>query len=138
MNPEDVISEWSRVMGACPNTAIIRADGKPEMYSRFVASRVTQLGSITLDTLHAAVGVSSEAGELLDAVKKHWAYGQPLDIVNVKEELGDLFFYVTAMMIATGISFTDVLQSNVEKLEKRYPAGYTDAAAKERVDKQGD
>lgn len=37
-----------------------------------------------------ATGVSGEAGELLDAVKKSVVYKKPLDRENVVEELGDL------------------------------------------------
>ncbi len=43
--------------------------------------------------LHAAVGVSGEAGELLDAIKKTWIYEEPLDLENIIEECGDSLFY---------------------------------------------
>jgi hypothetical protein len=37
------------------------------------------LDSFTYDMLHAALGISGEAGELLDAVKKSFIYGKVLD-----------------------------------------------------------
>ena len=43
------------------------------------------------------VGVSGEAGELLDAVKKAVIYRKPLDLENVIEELGDLEFYMEGL-----------------------------------------
>jgi len=43
--------------------------------------------------LHGAIGISGEAGELLDAVKKHVFYGKPLDVNNVKEEISDVLWY---------------------------------------------
>jgi NTP pyrophosphatase (non-canonical NTP hydrolase) len=72
---------------------------------------------------------------LLDAMKKSWIYGKPLDHENVLEECGDLLFYVVAMLNSTGYTLNDAMKHNVEKLSKRYPAGYTDAAAIERADK---
>lgn len=46
------------------------------------------------NTQHMIVGMITEIGELLDAHKKHFAYGKELDMVNVKEEIGDFFWYV--------------------------------------------
>ena len=37
--------------------------------------------------LHAGIGLSTEAGEFLDALKKHIFYGKELDRVNLKEEI---------------------------------------------------
>ena len=47
--------------------------------------------------LHAALGVSGEAGELADAVKKEYIYMKPRDRKNIVEELGDLRFYIQAV-----------------------------------------
>lgn len=85
--------------------------------------------------LHAAVGVAGEAGELLDAIKKNWIYGKPLDLENVIEECGDLMFYVAALLDQYGFTFADAANANYAKLAKRYPEGYTDAAAQARADK---
>ena len=86
--------------------------------------------------LHMAVGVSGEAGELLDAIKKHVVYQKPLDIENVKEELGDLLFYMSNLMQSVGLSFEEVLQHNMDKLSVRYSSGsYSNKQAQERADK---
>lgn len=87
--------------------------------------------------LHAAIGVAGEAGELLDAVKKVWAYGKPLDLPNAIEELGDLEFYMEALRQHIGVTREEVLQANQEKLAKRYPNGvYSDLPAQSRLDKE--
>ena len=114
----------------------VYAVGEWMPYGKFVATLAKKLPSTVEDRLHAAVGISGEAGELLDAVKKNWVYNKELDSENVKEELGDLMFYITAMMLLQGITLDEVLEANVTKLEKRY-AGlqYTDAAAQTRADK---
>jgi hypothetical protein len=49
------------------------------------------------DLWHMAIGLSGEAGEILDACKKYAIYCKPLDRDNLKEELGDLFFYREGM-----------------------------------------
>ena len=85
---------------------------------------------------HAVLGIAGEAGELVDAIKKHTIYGKPLDRENVIEELGDLRFYIQAMQNVLGISEYDVLQANANKLSKRYRGlRYTDQAAIDRADK---
>lgn len=93
-----------------------------------------QTGQLRL--LHGAMGISGESGELMDAIKKHVMYNKPLDVDNVKEELGDLAWYMAIMLDQIGSSFGEVMELNHDKLEKRYPTGYTDQAAKDRADKK--
>ena len=89
--------------------------------------------------MHAAIGVSGEAGELIDAIKKHWVYGKPIDEANVLEELGDLMFYIQAMANLFNFSLQQILQGNADKLAKRYVGlKYTDEAAIARADKNGE
>ena len=86
--------------------------------------------------LHMAVGVSGEAGELLDAVKKSVVYKKPLDRENVVEELGDLRFYMAGLMNALNISEVELVEATNKKLAKRYAAGsYSNEQAQERADK---
>ena len=86
--------------------------------------------------LHMAVGISGEAGELLDAVKKAVIYQRPLDRENVVEELGDLRFYMAGLMNALNISEMELLYATNAKLARRYPqGGYSDAQAQARADK---
>jgi len=86
--------------------------------------------------LHMAVGISGEAGELLDAIKKAVIYRKPLDVENVKEECGDLLFYITGMLNSIGSNIEEVTAENVAKLSLRYQSlSYSNAAAIERNDK---
>jgi NTP pyrophosphatase (non-canonical NTP hydrolase) len=87
------------------------------------------------DALHAAFGIAGEAGEIVDAIKKPWLYGKPVDVENVKEELGDLCWYMNLLLCATGLTWDDVMQHNHDKLEKRYPSGFSEKAAQDRADK---
>lgn len=43
---------------------------------------------------HSIEGVFTEMGEIVDIFKKHSRYGKPIDVVNLKEEVGDLLWYV--------------------------------------------
>jgi len=88
--------------------------------------------------LHMAVGISGESGELLDAVKKAVIYRKPLDRINVVEELGDLEFYMEGLRQGLDISREETLEANIQKLGKRYQDGYSDKAAQDRADKQGE
>ena len=97
---------------------------------------VEELTADKAHALHMAVGISGEAGELLDAIKKHVIYGKPMDWVNVVEELGDLEFYMEGLRQLVGVTREEVLRVNVSKLGKRYSAGtYSNTAAIAREDK---
>lgn len=86
--------------------------------------------------LHMAVGVSGEAGELLDAIKKAAIYRKPLDIANVREEAGDILFYLTGLLDSLDIELDSVIAENVGKLSLRYRSlSYSNAQAIERLDK---
>lgn len=91
------------------------------------------------DLLHMAVGVSGEAGELLDAVKKAVIYNKEIDLENVIEELGDLEFYMSKIRQIVGITREEILKQNIDKLSIRYAKGkYSNDQAQERADKEGE
>lgn len=70
--------------------------------------------------LHAGIGLATEAGEVLDALKKHIFYGKPLDVVNFTEEVGDLFWYMALGCDEVGANFEDIMERNIAKLKARY------------------
>ena len=86
--------------------------------------------------MHAAIGIASEGGEILDCVKKYIIYNKDLDRDNLIEELGDMEFFMQQCRQAINVRRVEVLQKNYIKLmNKRYPNGYSDQAAQERADK---
>jgi NTP pyrophosphatase (non-canonical NTP hydrolase) len=86
--------------------------------------------------MHAILGISGEAGELLDTIKKHIVYNQPLDMENVVEELGDLEFYLEMLRQELKLNRQVILWKNESKLVKRYGKKYSDKSAKARKDKK--
>ena len=82
--------------------------------------------------LHAGIGLSTEAGEFLDALKKHIFYGKELDRVNLKEEIGDLFWYIAIACNELGVEFEPLMETNIKKLKARYGEKFTEAAAENR------
>jgi NTP pyrophosphatase (non-canonical NTP hydrolase) len=100
------------------------------------AEIVRQLTPHQAHLLHMAVGVSGEAGELLDAVKKHCMYQKPIDLNHVKEEAGDILFYLTGLLNELDLSLEDCINANKEKLSRRYASGkYSNDQAIARADK---
>jgi NTP pyrophosphatase (non-canonical NTP hydrolase) len=74
----------------------------------------------------AAFGMSAEAGEFTEVVKKIFLQGKPYteeNVFHMKRELGDLCWYLAQACIALDITFEQVLEMNYEKLSARYPEG---------------
>ena len=92
----------------------------------------------TAQTLHAAIGIAGEAGELLGGIKKHIFYSKPLDKDNIVEECGDLLYYISEILTSIDMTLDDCMILNLSKLRKRYPNGFTDHHAQQRLDKIGE
>ena len=70
--------------------------------------------------LHAGIGLATESGEFLDALKKHVFYGKGLDKVNLAEEMGDIFWYCAIIADELGFHIDDIMERNINKLKSRY------------------
>ena len=90
--------------------------------------------------LTAAVGMSAEAGEFTEIVKKILFQGKPVNqdnMFHLKRELGDIMWYFIQACIALDISPEEVIEMNIEKLKARYPGGEFDVYKSENR-KKGD
>lgn len=76
------------------------------------------------DLLHGTLGVATEAGELLDVVKKHHAYNKEIDRTNLREEIGDVLWYLALLARSLGTDLDSIAATNVAKLRARYPERY--------------
>lgn len=79
--------------------------------------------------LHAAMGLVTESAELMDALKKSTYYGKDLDIVNVKEEAGDILWYLAILFDAVGTDFETEMCRVINKLQARFPDKFTEDKA---------
>lgn len=92
--------------------------------------------------LHAAMGMSTEANEILDMLKKHIFYGKSFDVINMEEELGDSNWYQAVAIHALRLrgyhtSFEQIWDKNIRKLRSRYGKGFSEKRAMERdLDKE--
>ena len=77
----------------------------------------------------AAFGMSAEAGEFTEIVKKIILQGKPYNDANIehlKVELGDVLWYAAQACMALDVSFEEVMERNYLKLSARYPEGTFD------------
>lgn len=70
-----------------------------------------------------AMGMSCEAGEFEEIVKKMIFQGKPLDKEHLMKELGDVLWYWTNACRALNLDPYYVIEQNVKKLKARYPDG---------------
>ena len=90
--------------------------------------------------LTAALGLTAEAGEFTEVVKKIILQGKPYNEDNVfhmKRELGDICWYIAQACMALDTTFDEIIEMNVDKLKARYPGGEFDVHKSENR-KQGD
>jgi NTP pyrophosphatase (non-canonical NTP hydrolase) len=95
---------------------------------------------------HGMLGIVTEAGEMGDTIKRVVIYGAALDEPvekdggktrreNVREEIGDLLWYIAVIANNLGINLDEAAEENIAKLQKRYPEKYSDTDAMARADK---
>jgi len=82
--------------------------------------------------LNGVLGLAGEVGEVVEAVKKHVFHGHALDRQALVGELGDVLWYVARLAAAFGISLGDVAVRNLDKLQRRYPNGFSSECSRNR------
>ena len=130
----DLNSNMTQVIDTIKYIEFVRQTTSPAS-SDFTAllARMTEL-EVNNDTdvprlITAALGMSAEAGEFTEVVKKILLQGKPYDLQNqfhLKRELGDICWYLAQACMALDTTFEEVLQMNYEKLSARYPEGEFD------------
>ena len=80
------------------------------------------------------IGASCEFSEAGDSLKKYLFQGHELDKEHIAEELGDTMFYICNLSTLLDINMEEVLEKNIEKLNKRYKNGFSYKASIDRID----
>ena len=78
------------------------------------------------------MGLSGEAGEVANYLKKVVFHGHELDKGKLAEELGDCLWYLATIATTAGISLGDVAKMNATKLMARYPEGFSEDRSRNR------
>ena len=79
--------------------------------------------------LTAALGITAEAGEFTEVVKKIFLQGKSYNeesVFHMKRELGDILWYIAQACMALDTDFHEIMEMNYEKLSARYPEGTFD------------
>ena len=111
------------------------------------AALLTRMNNLELEDdcnipplITAAFGLTAEAGEFTEVVKKIILQGKPYtqeNVFHMKRELGDICWYIAQACMALDTTFDEIIEMNVEKLKARYPGGEFDIHKSENR-KQGD
>ena len=111
------------------------------------AALLTRMNNLELEDdcnipplITAAFGLTAEAGEFTEVVKKIILQGKPYNeenIFHMKRELGDICWYLAQACMALDTSFDEIMEMNVDKLKARYPGGEFDVHNSENR-KEGD
>lgn len=101
-------------------------------YQQEAKRTLPDLENEDLNILHMLLGMQTEVAELADIWKKKIAYKKAVDWINVKEEFGDLNFYLANFCNITGLSWENSLDINIQKLKIRYPDKFSTEQALNR------
>lgn len=82
--------------------------------------------------LNAALGLCGESGEVADLIKKYRFQGHELDTAKLIKELGDVQWYIALAASALGVSLSEIMMRNIEKLRERYPDGFDPERSRNR------
>lgn len=94
-------------------------------YQQLAARTMKPRRGLTFDLSDYLLGLGGEAGELQNAVKKMLFHGHDWDVAKIKEELGDIIWYVAAIATVIKVDIAEIAQKNIEKLQERYPEGFS-------------
>lgn len=72
---------------------------------------------------NAALGLTGEAGEVADHVKKVKYHHQPVANrrISIFKELGDILWYLSLAADAIGYTMEEIAEGNIDKLLERHP-----------------
>ncbi len=74
---------------------------------------------------HLALGLTGEAGEVADLIKKAQYEDGTLEFDQLEAEMGDVLWYLTALCNRFGLSIEELAVANIKKLAAKRPQDYT-------------
>lgn len=88
-------------------------------------------GDVGALPIYETMGLSGEAGEALEKVKKGWRDGA-FDLEGYVKELGDVLWYLDAAANKVGFTLEEIAEVNINKLKSRHERGVIHGAGDER------
>lgn len=74
--------------------------------------------------VHGVFGLNSEAGEVSGIMQKVYQ-GHNINSEHLMKELGDCMWMIAEICTSIGCTIEEVCEMNIEKLQKRYPDGFS-------------
>lgn len=75
---------------------------------------------------NALLGIQGETGEVADIFKKYLYQGHSIDFMDVREEIGDVLYYIGLLCETMDMDMEEIMKENIEKLRERYPEGFSE------------
>tara|TARA_Y100000389_G_scaffold110105_1_gene107231 strand:+ start:1392 stop:1751 length:360 start_codon:yes stop_codon:yes gene_type:complete len=97
------------------------ANVNTEDYSYWVEGKIVTEGDERL--VENILGLVGESGEVAEKIKKYRRDNTKINKEDIVKELGDVVFYATALANYFYSDLTDVLQTNMDKLNSRAARG---------------
>ena len=97
-------------------------------YQEFCKTTAKKFDDPEKEIMTWGLGVSGEAGDLAGCIKKTFSHKNDQK-PGIKENLGDTLWYIAAICSFFGWNLDEVFKENMDKLNKRYPEGFTDKDA---------
>jgi NTP pyrophosphatase (non-canonical NTP hydrolase) len=102
----------------------------PQEYQEFVTNKMKKdFESPRIAVCCQLLGLAGETGELCDGIKKSFFHDKEYEREKQVKEMGDVLFYLIASAELLGITFDEIIDENVKKLNARYPKGFDPARA---------
>lgn len=95
-------------------------------------AKMTHLPQQAIEILHHALGIRTEIDEIFSAIAGYILEGKPLDIVNMREELGDIFWYIAGLIRLLGGNPYEIMGINIDKLKERFGDKFSEEDALNR------
>lgn len=105
-------------------------------YQKQALTTVLSDGDEFKDLLHWVLGINGEAGEIAEKVKKiirdKGGAVSDDDKAEMAKEVGDVLWYLAVFADHLGLSFNEIAQANLDKLQSRKARGVLGGAGDNR------
>ena len=100
-------------------------------YQKFCKKTALKFKDKEKEILTWGLGIAGEAGDVAGCIKKTFSHKNDQK-AGIKENIGDTLWYAAMICNFFGWDLDKVLEENIEKLQKRYPKGFTKKHAKRK------